>query len=166
MGIISFRSITFLCLYSVITCTSLFIRSYIFLLLFFRLAICRKVLDGILDKIDRNEDAERKKEEKKRAKEENQALRLERQKANKLSILLQKRKEALKRELMRKRDLLERDLILELQQQQQTIKNKRKQGATERRNSQSTPEGPKAKKKKIEEERLFCICKKPYDPSQ
>lgn len=137
-----------------------------FLLLFFRLAICRKVLDGILDKIDRNEDAERKKEEKKRAKEENQALRLERQKANKLSILLQKRKEALKRELMRKRDLLERDLILELQQQQQTIKNKRKQGATERRNSQSTPEGPKAKKKKIEEERLFCICKKPYDPSQ
>lgn len=136
-----------------------------FLLLFFRLAICRKVLDGILDKIDRNEDAERKKEEKKRAKEENQALRLERQKANKLSILLQKRKEALKRELMRKRDLLERDLILELQQQQ-TIKNKRKQGATERRNSQSTPEGPKAKKKKIEEERLFCICKKPYDPSQ
>ena len=123
-----------------------------FLLLFFRLAICRKVLDGILDKIDRNEDAERKKEEKKRAKEENQALRLERQKANKLSILLQKRKEALKRELMRKRDLLERDLILELQQQQQqTLKNKRKQGATERRNSQSTPEGPKAKKKKIKE---------------
>lgn len=131
-----------------------------------RHAICRKVLDGILDKIDRNEDAERKKEEKKRAKEENQALRLERQKANKLSVLLQKRKEVLKRELMRKRDLLERDLILELRQQQQTNKNKRKQGATDRRNSQSTPEGPKAKKKKIEDERLFCICKKPYDPTQ
>lgn len=121
------------------------------------------MLDGILDKIDRNEDAERKKEEKKRAKEENQALRLERQKANKLSALLQKRKEALKRELMKKRDLLERDLLLELQQ---TGKNKRKNPGSERRSSQSTPEGPKAKKKKVEEERLFCICKKPYDPTQ
>ena len=117
-----------------------------------------------MDKIDRSEDAERKKEEKKRAKEENQALRLERQKANKLSALLQKRKEALKRDLMKKRDLLERDLLLELQRQ--PGKNKRKHGATERRNSQSTPEGPKAKRKKSEDERLFCICKKPYDPTQ
>lgn len=129
-----------------------------------RIAICRKVLDGILDKIDRNEEAERKKEEKKRAKEENQALRLERQKANKLSALLQKRKEALKREMMRKRDLLERDLVLELQQQ--SGKNKRKHGGSERRTSQSTPEGPKAKKRKVEDERLFCICKKPYDSTQ
>lgn len=134
------------------------------LIFFHRIAICRKVLDGILDKIDRNEEAERKKEEKKRAKEENQALRLERQKANKLGALLQKRKEALKRELMRKRDLLERDLLLELQQQ--TGKNKRKHVGSERRTSQSSPEGPKAKKRKVDEERLFCVCKKPYDPTQ
>lgn len=110
----------------------------------------------MLDKIERNEEAERKKEEKKRAKEENQALRLEKQKANKLGVLLQKRKEALKREVMRKRDLLERDLLLELQQ---SSKNKRK-------NSQSTPEGPKAKKKKVEGERLFCVCKTPYNPTE
>ncbi|KAL9957398.1 hypothetical protein ACROYT_G039030 [Oculina patagonica] len=129
-----------------------------------RIAICRKVLDGILDKIDRSEEAERKKEEKKRAKEENQVLRLERQKANKLGALLQKRKETLKRDMMRKRDLLERDLVLELQQQ--TGKNKRKHVGSERRTSQSTPEGPKAKKRKVEDERLFCVCKKPYDPTQ
>ena len=64
---------------------------------------------------------------------------------------------------MKKRDLLERDLILELQQ---TGKNKRKPGGSERRPSQSTPEGPKAKKKKVDEERLLCVCKKPYDPTQ
>ena len=128
-----------------------------------RLAICRKVLDCLLDKVERNEEAERKKEEKKRAKEESLALRLEKQKANKLGVLLQKRKEALKKEMMRKRDLIERDLLLELQQ---SGKNKRKHRDSEGRNSQSTPEGPKAKKKKVEDERLFCVCKTPYDASQ
>ena len=128
-----------------------------------RLAICRKVLDCLLDKVERNEEAERKKEEKKRAKEESLALRLEKQKANKLGVLLQKRKEALKKEMMRKRDLIERDLLLELQQ---SGKNTRKRRDSERRNSQSTPEGPKAKKKKVEDERLFCVCKTPYDASQ
>lgn len=130
---------------------------------FTRVAICKKVLDCILDKIDRNEEAERKKEEKKRAKEESQALKVEKQKANKLGVLLQKRKEVLKKEIVRKRDLLERDLMLALHQGN---KHKRKRESSERRNSHSTPEGPKAKKKKVEDERLFCICKKPYNPSQ
>lgn len=125
-----------------------------------RIAICRKVLDFMLDKIDRNEEIERRKEEKKRAKEETQALKLEKQKASKLGMLLQKRKEALKKEIVRKRDLLERDLMLELQHNHP---NKRRK---ERTNSQSTPEGPKAKKRKTEDERLFCVCKTPYDPTQ
>ena len=128
-----------------------------------RISICRKVLDCILDKIDRNEEAERKKEEKKRAKEESQALKLEKQKANKLGGLLQRRKEALKKEMVRKRDLLERDLLLALHQRK---RYKRKHEGAERRNSQSTPEGPRAKKKKVENERLFCICKTPYNPTE
>lgn len=122
-------------------------------------------MDCILDKIDRNEENERKKEEKKRAKEESQALKLEKQKANKLGVLLQKRKEVLKKEMVRKRDLLERDLILELQEGSVNV-GKRKLGGTDRRSSQSTPEGPKAKKSKIEDERLLCICKTPYNPAQ
>ena len=128
--------------------------------LLLRIAICRKVLDFMLDKIDRNEEIERRKEEKKRAKEETQALKLEKQKASKLGMLLQKRKEALKKEIVRKRDLLERDLMLELQHNHP---NKRRK---ERTNSQSTPEGPKAKKRKTEDELLFCVCKTPYDPTQ
>ena len=118
-----------------------------------------------MDKIDRNEESERRKEEKKRAKEESQALKVERQKANKLGVLMQKRKEVLKKEMVRKRDLLERDLILELQEGGVNVV-KRKHGGTDRRNSQSTPDGPKAKRSKIEDERLFCICKTPYNPAQ
>jgi len=117
----------------------------------------------MLDKIDRTEDHERKKELRKRIKAESKARKIEHQKATKLSSLLQKRKEALKRELMKKRDFLERDLLLELQQ---SGKNKRRHTSPERMPSQSTPEAPKAKKKKIDEERLFCVCKKPYDPTQ
>lgn len=135
--------------------------------MFYRVAICRKVLDFILDKIDRNEEAERRKQLKKRAKEESQALRMEKQKANKLAALLQKRKEALKRDVMRKRDLLERDLLLELQEDPKTGSKRKHAGDSERRNSHSSsPEGPKAKRKKaVEDERLFCICKTPYDPT-
>ncbi|XP_015778567.1 PREDICTED: nucleosome-remodeling factor subunit BPTF-like isoform X2 [Acropora digitifera] len=126
-----------------------------------RIAICRKVLDFILDKIERNEENERKREEKKRAKEESQALKLEKQKAAKLGVLLQKRKEALKKDMVRKRDLLERDLMVELQQN-----NPSKRKNSDRKNWQNSPEGPMTKKRKTEDEWLYCICKTPYDPAQ
>ena len=125
----------------------------------FRMGICRKVLDGIIDKIERTEGIERKREEKKRVKEEHQAQKVERQKAHKLDILLQKRKEALKREMVKKRDLLERDLILKLQQT-----NRRKRG---RRISQSSADGSKPKKKKkVEDQPRLCVCNTPYDPTE
>ena len=130
-------------------------------LFFSRIAICRKVLDFILDKIERNEENERKREEKKRAKEESQALKLEKQKAAKLGVLLQKRKEALKKDMVRKRDLLERDLMVELQQN-----NPSKRKNSDRKNWQNSPEGPMTKKRKTEDEWLYCICKTPYDPAQ
>lgn len=126
-----------------------------------RIAICRKVLDFMLDKIERNEENERKREEKKRAKEESQALKLEKQKATKLGMLLQKRKEVLKKDMVKKRDLLERDLMVELQQN-----NSSKRKSSDRKNWQNTPEAPMAKKRKTEDEWLYCICKTPYDPTQ
>ena len=114
------------------------------------MAICQKVLDGILDKLDRSEVADRRKEQKRKVREENTALKQERAKISRLEVLLRKRKETLKKDMARKRSLLEKELLLEAQS---TRKTKRK--------FESEDEVPRAKKRRVEE--VHCVCKTPYD---
>ncbi|XP_053392915.1 nucleosome-remodeling factor subunit BPTF-like [Mercenaria mercenaria] len=76
-----------------------------------RIAICNQVLKGILDKIEREERKEQKLQKKAESAEEKQ----KRLAATKVQQTLFKHKEALKKEIQRKRTLNERNMQLEIQ---------------------------------------------------
>ncbi|KAL3875950.1 hypothetical protein ACJMK2_033849 [Sinanodonta woodiana] len=76
-----------------------------------RLAICGQVLKAMLDKIEREEKQEQKRQRKQESTEEKQKRVL----AAKLQGILFKHKEALKKEILRKRSLMEKNLQQELQ---------------------------------------------------
>ncbi|KAL4240135.1 hypothetical protein ACF0H5_000929 [Mactra antiquata] len=76
-----------------------------------RTAICNQVLKGILDKIEREERKEQKLQKRQESAEEKQ----KRLAATKIQQTLYKHKEALKKEILRKRSLNERNMQLEIQ---------------------------------------------------
>lgn len=78
---------------------------------FYRLAVCTQVLKGIVDKIEREERKEQKLQKKAESVEERQ----KRVAATKVQQLLYKHKEALKKEIQRKRTLNERNMQLDIQ---------------------------------------------------
>ncbi|XP_036426023.1 nucleosome-remodeling factor subunit BPTF-like isoform X2 [Colossoma macropomum] len=78
-----------------------------------RMIVCAQVMKCILDKIDKDE----RQEAKKRKREETVEQKRSKQTASKLSVLLCKRKEQLKAEILRKRALLDRQLQQEVQEE-------------------------------------------------
>ena len=118
-----------------------------------RMLACQKIMDNMLEKIERSAEIDRRKEEKLQAR----LQKAERVKTNRLEALLFKRKEILKRQMERKRSLLEKDLSLEIQKSLPTVKRKQEKAAQE---------GPKPKKRKSEEQRIVCICRRPFDDTR
>jgi nucleosome-remodeling factor subunit BPTF len=81
------------------------------MILHYRVSICNQVLKGILDKIEREERKEQKLQKKAESAEEKQ----KRLAATKIQQTLYKHKEALKKEIQRKRTLNERNMQLDIQ---------------------------------------------------
>ncbi|XP_048576210.1 nucleosome-remodeling factor subunit BPTF isoform X2 [Nematostella vectensis] len=130
-----------------------------------RIAICRKVIDSMLHKIERNESTEKAKEHKRE--EENRKR--EKAKLMRLDGLLYKRKEALRKEIMKKRLLLEKELTTELVKSSKA-KATRDETSRKRRHEESQGDQvePVVEKrpKWSEDTTLYCICKKPYDATR
>ena len=81
----------------------------------------------------------------------------ERMKVIKLDAQLQKRKELLKKDIMKKRAQLEKELTLEIHEE-----IRREQSRKRKMDSESES----VTKKKIEIEKLYCVCKTPYDDTK
>uniref|UniRef100_A0A0L8FKB1 Uncharacterized protein n=2 Tax=Octopus bimaculoides TaxID=37653 RepID=A0A0L8FKB1_OCTBM len=159
-----------------------------------RLSVCSQALKNILDKIEREEKVEQKRIKKQECAEEKQKRVI----ASKLQAVLFKQKEALKKEILRKRSLMEKNLQHDIQMEiNECIKKQKKKTVTKaavaatspvaaRRKddtvnaSVAAPTAPaavtvsKKKKQKIistgksfnPAEKLYCICKTPYDDSK
>ncbi|XP_046856305.1 nucleosome-remodeling factor subunit BPTF-like isoform X2 [Xenia sp. Carnegie-2017] len=124
-----------------------------------RTMTCRRVIDLIIDKIERNEKNEERREMRKRFKEANVVLKLAQLNRQKLDTLLQKRKETLKKQIMRKRALLEKDIAQELQGELTRRKRKFDLSDGEEKISVSW-------KRSKRDEPLYCICRTPYDDTE
>ncbi|XP_029635778.1 nucleosome-remodeling factor subunit BPTF isoform X3 [Octopus sinensis] len=159
-----------------------------------RLSVCSQAIKNILDKIEREEKVEQKRIKKQECAEEKQKRVI----ASKLQAVLFKQKEALKKEILRKRSLMEKNLQHDIQMEiNECIKKQKKKTVTKaavaatspvaaRRKddtlnaSVAAPTAPapvtvsKKKKQKIistgksfnPAEKLYCICKTPYDDSK
>ena len=76
-----------------------------------RLAVCAQVMKGMLDKVEREERLQQKKQRKIETAEEKQ----KRIQATQLQAVLYKQKETLKKEILKKRALMEKPLTTEIQ---------------------------------------------------
>ncbi|KAG1687147.1 Nucleosome-remodeling factor subunit BPTF [Nymphon striatum] len=152
-----------------------------------RLAICHHVLRGVLDKIDRDERNHKRMIKQKESQEERKKVVM----ANRLHQLLFKQKELLKRDMLKKRALLEKDLQIEIREEMvhvaQVVPDNKK-FSSERFNRKRKVESesyqapvvtpPKPKKQKTVQTKkspvkptqltakIVCICKKQYDPAK
>ena len=126
----------------------------------FRTAACRRTLDQIIEKIERNEKNEERREMRKRFREENMVLKMARLNSQKLDSLLQKRKEALKKQIMRKRALLEKDMTQQIHGELAMLR-KRPYDSSD---GEEYPYVPR--KKLIQEGPLYCVCKTPYNDAE
>lgn len=162
-----------------------------------RLSVCSQVMKSMLDKIEKEEKVEQKRIKKQESAEEKQ----KRVMATKLQAILFKQKEALKKEILRKRSLMEKNLQQDIQMEiNERIKQKKKKPASKthvtttpptnavRRKEDTlnasvaappTPASVTSSKKKKQKiistgssksfnpaEKLYCICKTPYDDSK
>lgn len=123
------------------------------------MATCKKTIDQIIDKIEKNEKVEEKKEMKRRFREESLVLKMARLNSQKLDGVLQKRKESLKKEIMKKRAFLEKDMAHEIQAELNILKKRR------RESGENYDVFPPRKRLK-HDGKLFCLCKTPYDSSE
>ncbi|KAL7890863.1 hypothetical protein AOLI_G00003390 [Acnodon oligacanthus] len=157
-----------------------------------RMIVCAQVMKCILDKIDKDE----RQEAKKRKREETVEQKRSKQTASKLSVLLYKRKEQLKAEILRKRALLDRQLQQEAQEELRqdllNIQREREQAqaaaaaaaaaatqvtttlSAQKRKLEDESTAKMKKKKMItttsretkKDTKLYCICKTPYDETK
>ena len=125
----------------------------------FSVMTCRSVLDKLLTQVERNVEKDRRKEKKKKEREAVQKRRQELANIFKLKQVLEDRKERLKAQILSKREILERKLTQDIEKEiaEDQIRNGK-------RKSEEIDEIPK-KKKKVDE-KLYCICKTPYDDSK
>ncbi|XP_013407675.1 nucleosome-remodeling factor subunit BPTF [Lingula anatina] len=151
-----------------------------------RVATCKQVMKTMLDKLEKEERASQKQAKKQETAEEKQ----KRVTATKLQGLLYKQKEALKKDMLKKRDAMEKLYVAEVQadiaEQYKVLKNK---GSPRKRKSSeevdhvivdvtTVEEATKVKKKKqkvistgtprsqAQQEKLYCICRTPYDDTK
>ena len=119
-------------------------------------------MDQIIEKIERNEKNEERKEMRKRFREENMVLKMARLNSQKLDSLLQKRKEILKKQIMRKRALLEKDITQQIQGEMALVRKRRYDSSDgEDLEYSSVP-----KKRLKQEGPLYCVCKTPYNDTE
>ena len=119
-------------------------------------------MDQIIEKIERNEKNEERKELRKRFREENMVLRMARLNSQKLDSLLQKRKETLKKQIMRKRALLEKDMTQQIQSEIAILRKRRYESS----DGEETEHSFVPKKKAKQEGPLYCVCKTPYNETE
>lgn len=82
--------------------------------------------------------------------------------SQKLDSLLQKRKETLKKQIMRKRALLEKDMTQQIQGELAILRKRRYESTDEEQEYSFVP-----KKRKVKEEGpLYCVCKTPYNDTE
>ena len=98
----------------------------------------------------------------KRFREENMVLKMARLNSQKLDSLLQKRKETLKKQIMRKRALLEKDMTQQIQGELAMLRKRRCEGSEEEDGEYSYV----PKKKMKQEGPLYCVCKTPYNDTE
>ena len=119
-------------------------------------------MDQIIEKIERNEKNEERKELRKRFREENMVLRMARLNSQKLDSLLQKRKETLKKQIMRKRALLEKDMTQQIQSEIAILRKRRYESS----DGEEAEYSFVPKKKVKQEGPLYCVCKTPYNETE
>ena len=119
-------------------------------------------MDQIIEKIERNEKNEERKELRKRFREENMVLRMARLNSQKLDSLLQKRKETLKKQIMRKRALLEKDMTQQIQSEIAILRKRRYESS----DGEEAEYSFVSKKKVKQEGPLYCVCKTPYNETE
>ncbi|XP_060074835.1 nucleosome-remodeling factor subunit NURF301-like [Ylistrum balloti] len=152
-----------------------------------RLTICGQVLRNVIEKIEKKERDESRRMKKQEMEEEKH----KRLMVAKLQGTLFKHKEALKKEILKKRSIMEKNLQQEIQAEvnEQLKKRKKKPDSPVRPlvtvTSQKAPilnpdqtiaqDEPKRKKQKIistgsrafnPKEKLYCVCKTPYDATK
>ncbi|UYV79250.1 BPTF [Cordylochernes scorpioides] len=162
-----------------------------------RYGVCQQVIRGMLDKIEREEKSTQRRQKAKESAEERKV----RANAHKLQAILFKETELLRREIMKKRALIEKELQIEIQAELQEDLAKRaplqnsnriltpptsttvsrqvsptKTVIRERKRKASESERPAVviKKQKLaaspkpsrQPNKLYCICKKPYDKNR
>lgn len=128
----------------------------------FRTAACRRTLDLIIEKIERHERTEERKELRKRFREESMVLKLARLKGQKLDTLLQKRKETLKKQIMRKRYLLEKDMTHQIQGEMAMLRKRRYDSS----DGEEAGYSYVPRKRLKQEGPLYCVCKTPYSDTE
>ena len=119
-------------------------------------------MDQIIEKIERNEKNEERKEMRKRFREENMVLKMARLNSQKLDSLLQKRKETLKKQIMRKRALLEKDMTQQIQGELAILRKR----SCESSDGEETEYSYVPKKRVKQEGPLYCVCKTPYNDTE
>ena len=127
-----------------------------------RTAACRRTLDQIIEKIERNEKNEERKEMRKRFREESMVLKMARLNSQKLDSLLQKRKETLKKQIMRKRALLEKDMTQQIHSEMALLRKRRYESSDGEEGEHSL-----VPRKKVKQDGpLYCVCKTPYNETE
>ncbi|XP_078611546.1 nucleosome-remodeling factor subunit BPTF-like isoform X3 [Branchiostoma floridae x Branchiostoma japonicum] len=148
-----------------------------------RMIVCNQVMKHILDTIDREEKAD----QKKRKKEETAEQKRSKAMALKLQTTLFKHKEQLRKDMLKKRSLMEKEITKEVQDE---LKHELKKKGHKRKGSETASSGledtPKKKKKaekpakaegkskmirtsqssRDKDRKLYCVCKTPYDATQ
>ncbi|XP_065066194.1 nucleosome-remodeling factor subunit BPTF-like [Rhopilema esculentum] len=128
-------------------------------------AVCKSVLNTLLTKLEKLEEKDKQKQDstpssrRRSVSTSNRKVSVSSERLRKLRRVLKDRKDRLKNQILKKRQLLERNLLIELGDE---LYNQEQPKTGKRKRDNEVQEG-QSKKIKSADEKLYCLCKTPYD---